>query len=85
MPAEIIKEFEYKCAYCGEETDLEKEHFIPVSKDGDYTIENIIPACRKCNCSKYNSDFFEWYPTYEFYDTDREIHILKYLGYEEEI
>lgn len=78
----VLKEFDYKCAYCGEEDDLEKEHFIPVSKDGSYTIDNIIPSCKRCNRSKYNRDFFEWYPTCKFYNKDREIHILNYLGYE---
>jgi len=80
---DTLKEFNYSCAYCGEKTELEKEHFIPVSKDGGYTVDNMLPACLKCNRSKYNNDFFEWYPDYEFYDEEREIHILNYLGYQE--
>lgn len=77
-----LKEFEYKCAYCGEEADLEKEHFIPVSQGGVYTKENIIPSCTRCNRSKYNNDFFEWYINQEFYSKEREIYILEYLEYE---
>mgnify|MGYP000903203887 CR=1 FL=1 len=77
-----LREFEYSCVYCGEQSELEKDHFIPVSKDGGNTVDNILPACKKCNQSKWNYDFFEWYPTYKFYDKDREIHILNYLGYE---
>lgn len=76
-----LKEFNYKCAYCGGESDLEKDHFVPVSKDGEYTIDNIIPSCINCNRSKYNYDFFDWYINQEFYDEEREIHILEYLGY----
>lgn len=78
-----LKEFDYKCAYCGEEKLLEKEHFIPVSKDGGYTIDNILPVCRSCNSCKIDNDFFEWYPRQEFYSEEREAHILIYLGYQE--
>lgn len=77
-----LKEFNYSCVYCGEQSELERDHFVPVSKDGGNTVENILPACKKCNQSKWNYDFFDWYPTYEFYNEDREIHILDYLGYE---
>lgn len=76
-----LKEFEYKCAYCGNQSYLEKDHFIPVSKDGEYTINNILPACKRCNQSKYTYDFFEWYINQDFYDKNREMHILNYLGY----
>lgn len=75
--------FDNKCAYCGQELFLEQEHFIPISKGGDYTINNIIPSCRKCNRSKFNKSFFEWYPNQEFYSEKREKIILKYLRYEE--
>lgn len=80
----IKNDFNNKCAYCGEELFLEQEHFIPVSKGGEYTHNNIIPACRRCNGSKNNKLFFEWYPEYRYYDKNRENFILKYLGYTEE-
>lgn len=73
--------FKNKCAYCGKELPLEQEHFIPLSKGGEYTINNIIPACKSCNCSKRNTDFFEWYPNQKFYSKIREKKILKYLNY----
>lgn len=76
----IKKDFNNKCCYCGEATDLEQEHFIALTKGGEYTHNNIIPACRKCNGSKYNKDFFEWYPKQEFYSKEREKKILKYLN-----
>ena len=78
---DTLKEFNYECAYCGEKSDLEKDHFVPVSKDGGYTIDNIVPSCMNCNRSKYNYDFFDWYFNQDFYNEEREIHILKYLGY----
>jgi 5-methylcytosine-specific restriction endonuclease McrA len=54
----ILKEFKYKCAYCGIEFDEnilpEKDHIIPRSKGGYNIKENIIPSCRYCNSKKHN-------------------------------
>lgn len=71
--------FNNECAYCGEKCDLEQDHFIPVTKGGGYTKSNIIPACRSCNASKNNNDFYEWYSNKNFYSKDREEYIRKYL------
>jgi len=82
--------FNNECAYCGMNEkkhnevwaqQLHQEHFIPLSNNGEYTHNNIIPSCRSCNSSKKNKDFFEWYPTYEHYNRDREKKILDFLGY----
>jgi len=75
------KYFKNQCAYCGELADvLHQEHLIPVSSGGPYVAENIIPSCRSCNSSKYNKDFFDWYPKQEFYSKKREQKILQYLS-----
>lgn len=73
--------FDNRCAYCGSDEELTQEHFIPLSKGGEYTVNNIIPACRSCNCSKKDRDFFEWYPEQGFYSKARENKILEYLNY----
>jgi len=73
--------FNNTCAYCGKEDKLEQEHFIALSKGGEYTKNNIIPACKICNSSKRDHDFFEWYPKYKYYSKRRETFILKYLNY----
>lgn len=75
------KFFHNKCAYCGTEEKLTQEHFIPLSKGGEYTINNIIPACKSCNCSKQDKDFFDWYKLTDFYSPKREQKILRYLNY----
>lgn len=76
------------CAYCGKSEEdhlkeygrrLEQEHFIPVVKGGDYAIYNIVPACRRCNATKHDANFIEWYSKQEFYDKNREEFILDYL------
>lgn len=59
--------FNHKCAYC--ELDevinkiiyneqLHREHVI---HDGSNGVENCVPACVRCNTSKSNKDFNEWY------------------------
>lgn len=73
--------FDNRCAYCGHKKHLEKEHFIPLSRGGEYTVNNIVPACRQCNGAKYNKLFFDWYSDYEKYSKSREMKILDYLGY----
>lgn len=58
---EIAKEFwtdtdgYVHCAYCDDITDdPTMEHVIPFSKGGQFKIDNIIPVCKSCNCSKCN-------------------------------
>ena len=58
---------------------LHQEHFIPLSKGGGYTHNNIIPACRSCNSSKWNNNFFDWYPKQEFYSEEKENFILNFI------
>ena len=77
---EVLKYFNHKCAYCGENNDsLEQEHIIPVNKGGTYCIGNIIPACRHCNSSKGKKDFGKWYKSYELYSDERYKKILDYM------
>lgn len=66
-----LKEFNNKCAYCGCSGNLHQEHVIPVTKDGGYTKENIIPACKSCNSSKWNRDMEEWYRSREYFSEER--------------
>lgn len=58
---------------------LTQDHFLPLSKGGEYTVNNIIPACKNCNCSKQDKDFSEWYSKQEFYRKERELKILEHV------
>ncbi|MGE7614774.1 HNH endonuclease [Paenibacillus sp. NPDC101420] len=75
-----LEYFDYKCCYCGQKSPLTQDHFIPLSKGGEYTRNNIIPACGICNSSKGSKDFFEWYQDQTFYSKEREILILSCLN-----
>jgi 5-methylcytosine-specific restriction endonuclease McrA len=79
---ECKRYFNNKCCYCGNESKLQQDHFIALSKDGEYTINNIVPACQSCNNSKNDGNFFKWYPRQGFYNKKREQKILRYLNYD---
>lgn len=60
---ELLVQYGYKCAYCGKSfSDLirsTQDHIIPISKGGDHTKDNIVPACLSCNCRKGNRDNYK--------------------------
>jgi 5-methylcytosine-specific restriction endonuclease McrA len=40
------------CAYCGTAAELVTEHVVPLSRGGDNTKDNVVPACSPCNRRK---------------------------------
>jgi len=53
---EILEDYRYKCAYCGESFSHSNlptiDHIIPISRGGNNVKENVAPACRSCNSKK---------------------------------
>lgn len=57
----ICNIFEHRCAYCPPSCrqcqrkmhKLAMDHITPVSKNGDTTAINIVPACKSCNSKKF--------------------------------
>ena len=46
--------FKHCCAYCGRHMQrLTQDHVIPLSKGGNHTMSNVVPACQSCNSKKY--------------------------------
>lgn len=57
----LVQRFGGRCAYCGTAaTKLEMDHVVPVSRGGQHSIGNILPARRSCNASKNNHFLMEW-------------------------
>lgn len=52
----LLSQHEDKCFYCKIEVkagyNLHLDHKIPLSKDGNHTIENLVPSCKTCNLQK---------------------------------
>lgn len=69
-----LKEFDYKCAYCGESHEtLMAEHIIPqsvMSREQPSlcdSVGGIVPSCKTCNQNKGTSFMPTWFkkqPTY---------------------
>lgn len=52
---ELISLYDNRCYYCTAYTsNPEREHRLPVSRGGGFTLENIVPACANCNRRKKN-------------------------------
>lgn len=52
---EVLSRDGFKCKYCGksaEETVLEIDHIVPVSKGGKSILDNLITLCIDCNRGK---------------------------------
>jgi 5-methylcytosine-specific restriction endonuclease McrA len=49
------------CAYCGaNDTALQRDCVLAISRGGRYTLDNVVPACRSCNASKCNDEVTGW-------------------------
>ena len=50
---EMQAAYGFQCVYCGRKMKrLTQDHLTPLSKGGDHTASNIVPACRSCNSRK---------------------------------
>lgn len=50
---QILSAHNHQCAYCGcSGIKLEQDHVLAISKGGEHTKENVVPACKPCNSSK---------------------------------
>lgn len=55
----ILEMFNHSCAYClRSDVKLTMDHVQPISKKGQHSCENIVPACKSCNSKKGNRLIF---------------------------
>jgi 5-methylcytosine-specific restriction endonuclease McrA len=48
----MVEAYGGRCAYCGKDGRLERDHIKPLSRGGHDSIDNIQPLCRGCNLKK---------------------------------
>ncbi len=64
--------FSDTCAYCGlGGVDVQIEHVIPLSRRGQHTLSNIVPAYAACNFSKGSKPVEDCYRNQPFFDPAR--------------
>lgn len=49
------------CAYCRKRSGDTLDHLQPLSRGGAHSIANLLPACFRCNHSKKDKTFAEWF------------------------
>ena len=48
----LVESYGGSCAYRGEAGPVQVDHRTPLTRGGRNSIDNILPACRKCNTEK---------------------------------
>lgn len=57
----LLEAYSRRCAYCGIAGVLTEDHLVPLSRGGDHTLTNIVPACQSCNSSKHTKTALEYF------------------------
>lgn len=53
-PKLSLFDFSNVCSYCGAYNASGLDHVVPLSRGGDHSPENVVPACISCNQRKNN-------------------------------
>jgi 5-methylcytosine-specific restriction endonuclease McrA len=57
--AQILAEFNSKCAYCGARARI-LDHMVPRAKGGTNAIANLVACCMPCTIKKADKPFEQW-------------------------
>jgi 5-methylcytosine-specific restriction endonuclease McrA len=74
-----LAHFSYRCAYCGSNERLQKEHVHPLSLGGEFTRSNIVPACISCNQSKKDKLLHHWFKYQHHYSELRLLTLVHWI------
>jgi HNH endonuclease len=80
---EILERSNYRCCYCPDDCKdckkkthkFQQEHLEPVVRSGNYTVQNILPACPECNAKKGAGNVLK--PVQPFLLTEAPPHVPK--------
>jgi 5-methylcytosine-specific restriction endonuclease McrA len=67
---QILKGWDYKCAYCREPLGKSGtlDHVRPKVKGGETVVSNLVACCLSCNTRKSSSDWADWFRMQEFWE-----------------
>jgi len=57
---DVMNLYGLKCFYCDGSFE-HLDHYIPLSKGGSHTLDNVRPSCKRCNLKKNAKLPEEWY------------------------
>lgn len=72
--------FNNSCAYCGGPGPFHDDHVEPLSRGGLDTPINLVPACQRCNNSKWAKPVEAWYLSQPFFCPDRWAALKRHTG-----
>lgn len=49
----------HRCVYCGNRSQT-LDHLVPVRRGGPHSMQNLVPACIRCNNSKGSLLLHQW-------------------------
>ena len=67
---QILKGWDYRCAYCREHLGKNGtlDHVRPKSKGGETVMTNLIACCFSCNVKKSSTEWKEWFRAQDFWE-----------------
>jgi len=60
LDKDLAKLYTGQCYNCGSSKNQSIDHRIPISRNGDHGIGNLMTLCRTCNASKKDRTIMEW-------------------------
>ena len=76
---DVKEKWDWKCAYCGDKSNLTIDHVVPRSKGGPDFTKNVVCCCSSCNQKKGHEPWEEWYLNQDFFSYQRHQKIKEWM------
>ena len=76
---DVKEKWDWKCAYCGDKSNLTIDHVVPRSKGGPDFTKNVVCCCNSCNQRKGHEPWEEWYFNQDFFSYQRHQKIKEWM------
>lgn len=79
----IFEAWGHRCAYCGGRAES-LNHVLPKARGGLTVIQNLAPACCRCNGAKSDHEWIGWFRQQAWHTVEREAALARWLGLPEQ-